>query len=86
MLNGIENEDVAVVELLPVDAGQLSDDRLSFALDDEQLRLLLVTHHVQAGGNAAVQNSGNRIIEVACWFQQNIQNYRKDARKPRGHD
>ena len=49
MLNSVENEDVSVVELLPVDAGQLSDDRLSFALDDEQLRLLLVAHHVQAG-------------------------------------
>ena len=56
MLDGVDDEDVAVVEVAPVDGRQLPDDRLPLALHDEQLRVLLVADHVQAGRNPAVKD------------------------------
>lgn len=58
VLNGVQDKDVAVVKLFPIDGMKLTNDGLAFALHDEQLRLLLVVHHVQAGGDATVQDSG----------------------------
>ena len=66
VLNCIQNKDVSVVELFPVDGGKLSNDRLTLALDDEQLGLFLVADNVQAGGDTAVQDSEERKQD---WFE-----------------
>ncbi len=50
--------------MAPVDGRQLPDDGLTLALDDEQLRLLLVADDVQSGRDSAVQDpvQKNRLV------------------------
>ena len=71
MLDGVDDEDVAVVEVAPVDGRQLSDDRLPLALHDEQLRVLLVADHVQAGRNPAVKDPA---VAITVNFRTTIAN------------